>query len=283
MEFLKTLPPIHKILVYTALTILFSFPFWSLIIKAGAIESNLLLPLGLMWMPGAAGLVCSLVFGHRLKDIGFRRGAWKFYGIAYGIPALVALFILAGLLVFRLGEFEVSPQLLEKRGSMESAMIALFLLAPLMGTITGVVATLGEEIGWRGFLLTQMFQANPRFADFLTGFIWSLWHWPLIFLSDYATSPIPWLSALLFSASLTLMGPYYGWLRRNSNSIFPLALTHASHNVFIQAIYPALVKKGPLDAYFGGEAGVFAVLAYAIVGVYFFRLNQKGRAEAATA
>lgn len=273
-----TASPARKVLIFLVLTALFSLPFWILIILQTSIQTNILLPLGLMWSPGTAGLLCSFLFGHRFQDIGFRRGRLKYYLIAYAVPAGVALFIFAGLLLTGTGAFELSPRLVEKKGSVEAALIAILLVAPIAGIVPGFVAALGEEMGWRGFLLTQAQKIRPATADFGVGFIWSLWHWPLIFLSDYATSSIPLLSAVLFSGSLTALAPFYGWLRRNSGSIFPLAVTHASHNLFVQAIYPAFLKKGPLDPFFGGESGIFCLIAYAIVGAVFFRLNRRSLA-----
>ncbi|REJ33335.1 MAG: CPBP family intramembrane metalloprotease domain-containing protein, partial [Bacillota bacterium] len=38
---------------------------------------------------------------------------------------------------------------------------------------------LGEEIGWRGYLLPQLAGLGRRRALLLSGFLWSIWHLPL--------------------------------------------------------------------------------------------------------
>ena len=46
-----------------------------------------------------------------------------------------------------------------------------------------LMGPLGEEAGWRGFLLRRMLLVcGPFYASIVIGFIWSLWHLPLFFL-----------------------------------------------------------------------------------------------------
>jgi uncharacterized protein len=54
------------------------------------------------------------------------------------------------------------------------------------------------------------------------------------------------------------------WLRLKSQSVWPCAIFHASHNVFIQAFFtPLTAAKGAITAYaideFGFATPVFAV------------------------
>lgn len=46
-----------------------------------------------------------------------------------------------------------------------------------------LMGPLGEEAGWRGFLLRKIIIVyRPFYASIVVGFIWSLWHLPLFFL-----------------------------------------------------------------------------------------------------
>lgn len=60
-----------------------------------------------------------------------------------------------------------------------SALLALgtpALLAPFL------FGPLGEEFGWRGFLLPRFVKEySPVSACFLVGVIWAIWHWPLFY------------------------------------------------------------------------------------------------------
>jgi membrane protease YdiL (CAAX protease family) len=52
--------------------------------------------------------------------------------------------------------------------------------------IRDFATVIGEEIGWRGFLVpefakTQSFPATAL----ITGFIWAIWHYPVLLFADY--------------------------------------------------------------------------------------------------
>ena len=50
-----------------------------------------------------------------------------------------------------------------------------------MSPIVNIIACLGEEVGWRGFLLPNLLEKfTPIKATLLTGFIWGVWHAPMI-------------------------------------------------------------------------------------------------------
>jgi hypothetical protein len=103
----------------------------------------------------------------------------------------------------------------------------------------------------------------------------SVWHWPLIIFGDYATSDRPWLNVLFFSVAITSFSFLMGWLRDNSESSFPAALAHGSHNMWVLGISPAFFKAGPLIPYFGGESGLFCAGIYLILGFYIYLKNGK--------
>jgi membrane protease YdiL (CAAX protease family) len=259
-----------QISAYLALTFILSWIQQYFIIRGGGVSNSAPIFL-LMWTPGLVGMFCSWIFGYRLKDIGFRWGSWKYYAIAYAIPAVTAMSILALLLVFGMGEFQLSPELIQKKGSVRAAILALALWGPIVGAAVAFTSALGEEIGWRGFLHSRLMDAGIRHPFLITGAIWAFWHWPLILFSNYATSDMPLLSLILFTMGVTAMSVNMGVLRAKSGSVFSAALIHGTHNLWIQGIYPALLKKGPLDPYFGGESGVFIVVIYGLIAVFIYR------------
>lgn len=225
----------------------------------------------LMWTPGLVGLVLSWVFGWKFKDIGFKLGNWRNYVWSYLVPAVTAVLILVILIATGLGDFEISPKLLEKAGSVPKALAMILLLTPILGSLIGSVSALGEEIGWRGFLHSKMMALNLPHPFLLTGLIWSAWHWPLILFSNYATSEHPALSVVLFTITVTSVSVFMGWMRAKSGSVFTATLTHGVHNLWIQVIYPAFLKAGPLDPYFGGESGVIIAVIYVALAIYVYK------------
>ena len=227
--------------------------------------------MALMWTPGVVGIVLSLAFGHKLKDIGFKIGSISNYLIAYAIPAVTALLILALLIFFGLGSFEIKPSLFEKYGDILSITKNMLLKGILLGGFFGFISGLGEEIGWRGFLHARFLSLNIQHPYLVIGLIWALWHSPLILFSNYATSNIPLLSVLIFTIMTTSMSVYMGWLRQRSGSVFTAALVHGTHNLWIQAIYPSFIKPGPLDPFFGGESGIFNAVIYTAIAIFIYK------------
>lgn len=205
-----------------------------------------------------------------MKDIGFRRANGRDYLLAYAIPAMTAILILAILLTTRLGSFELSPTLISESGGVGKALTVAIVAAPTAGAALNFVPGLAEEIGWRGFLHARLIVARVPHPFVVTGLIWSVWHWPLILFSDYASSRVPALSLGLFTVTLTSMSVFVGWLRQRSGSVFVAALAHGTHNLWILYIYPAFLRKGPLDAFMGGEAGLLNATIYLIVAGFIY-------------
>lgn len=77
---------------------------------------------------------------------------------------------------------------------------------------------------------------------------------------------------VLTFAITTSCSVFMGWLREKYGTVWTAALTHGTHNIWIQGIYPFFVKAGPLDQYFGGESGVFLAGIY---GLSAFLIYQK--------
>ena len=55
-------------------------------------------------------------------------------------------------------------------------------LSIVLGPFINLIFGLGEEIGWRGFLLPRLLPLGKAKAYFLLGVIWGLWHAPLVYV-----------------------------------------------------------------------------------------------------
>lgn len=252
---------------FVALTFLISWTEQYFIIKGDGIQ-NPVRAFALMWTPGLVGILCSIMFDKSFKPIAFKLPSLKSLAIAYFVPAITAVFIVGLLVLAQQAEFQVSSKLIEKKGSLGSALFAALVVAPTLGMIVSFISGLGEELGWRGFLHTKLMSLKPSFRYLLTGIIWSVWHWPLIIFGDYATSDKPWLNVFFFSIAVTSLSFLMGWLRDNSSSSIPAALTHGSHNMWVLGIAPAFFAPGPLVPYFGGESGLYCAVIYLLLAAF---------------
>ncbi|MFR9728120.1 CPBP family intramembrane glutamic endopeptidase [Saccharopolyspora sp. MS10] len=118
------------------------------------------------------------------------------------------------------GELPLSP----------GTLIAVQLAALPLGALINLVPALGEELGWRGWLLPKLMPLGTLPALLIMGVIWGTWHAPLVLLGyNYPDAP-GWLGVTAMVGMCTLIGAVFGWLRLRSGSVWPAAFAHAAFN-----------------------------------------------------
>jgi uncharacterized protein len=72
--------------------------------------------------------------------------------------------------------------------------------------IRDFATVIGEEIGWRGFLVPELVKRHSLPATaIISGFIWAIWHYPVLLFADYH-SPVPaWYYVPLLTAMLPFL------------------------------------------------------------------------------
>jgi membrane protease YdiL (CAAX protease family) len=93
------------------------------------------------------------------------------------------------------------------------------------------VLVVGEELGWRGYLLPRLLERyTPLTASLVVGVLWGLWHLS-VFLSP--AFPHSERSFPLFMISTTVYSVWFTWLLlRTRGSVLLATLFHASLNLF---------------------------------------------------
>lgn len=140
-------------------------------------------------------------------------------------------------------------------GALVAAQFVNVLIAAL---VINIIPALGEEIGWRGWLLPKLLKFGPWGAIGLSGVIWGLWHAPVILLGyNYPQTP-GWLAMLAMIGFCTVMGGVFGWLRLRGGSVWPAALAHSSLNASATLSLLFIAKDGtynPLHTNITGWSG----------------------------
>jgi len=97
-----------------------------------------------------------------------------------------------------------------------------------MMTITG--GPLGEEFGWRGYLLERLQKKfNSLNSSLILGLIHGIWHLPLFFIAGTTQSFIPFWE---FMAIITFTAPFYTFIFNNTGkSIAGAILFHSFSNL----------------------------------------------------
>ena len=140
------------------------------------------------------------------------------------------------------------------------------MVSMLIGSLIGVITAAGEEIGWRGFLLTRLVDARVPCPLLMSGIVWSLWHVPAILSGQYAAGPYPWLSALLFVGFGVGISVFWGTLRLRTGSVWGPVLGHSAWNALIEGPFTSY-SQSPLRDLWLGESGIFVVI---VVGLLTF-------------
>ncbi len=134
--------------------------------------------------------------------------------------------------------------------------------------IATLTASLGEELGWRGYLLPQLESLGPRRAMLLTGLAQTVWHFPMIFLTTlYHPEGNRLIVIPLFFASVMIIeGFFIGYLRLATGSVWPASIAHSAHNALVAMFGGLTIASGPLVAeYLLGESGILTLAGYALV------------------
>jgi membrane protease YdiL (CAAX protease family) len=188
---------------------------------------------------------------------GRRRAAWgemrlgrlgfKGWPVAVLLPIAIAVISYASAALLGVARFPNLPQ------SLEIGFDAVLTL------LIFTIVFMGEEIGWRGFLLPRFAQLTSfRNAALATGLAHGLFHLPLYLIgSSYMPDGSRWIVVPIAMVVFIFAGVVYAWLLRLSGSVWPVSLAHNSFNLAFETIGPAAVATSPAAlAYVAGETGL---------------------------
>jgi len=134
------------------------------------------------------------------------------------------------------------------------------------------VLFLGEELGWRGYLLPRIQQlTGRRRAALVTGFIHGCFHLPLILIATtYDEFGSRWIVAPMAVATITMGGVFYAYLWDRTGSVWPVSMAHGAVNIMFGLGAGAVVASSEADlAYVAGESGIATFTAVGVVGALF--------------
>ena len=118
--------------------------------------------------------------------------------------------------------------------SSQTLLLITILQVVIIGPVINIIPTLGEELGWRAYLLPKLrLLLSDRAALVVTGLIWGLWHAPVIAMGhNYGTSyaGYPWLGILMMVVFCVWLGIIEGYMTIKLNSVIPAAMIHSTVN-----------------------------------------------------
>ncbi|MHB8648168.1 MAG: CPBP family intramembrane glutamic endopeptidase, partial [Thermomicrobiales bacterium] len=145
-----------------------------------------------------------------------------------------------------------------------------------IATIGGAISALGEELGWRGYLVPHLASAYGFTATALiSGLIWAAWHYPILLFTDYGEGGPRWYLLLCFTISVIGVSFVAAWLRLRTGSVWPAVLLHASHNIFVLNVFAPVIVQKRTTYLLTGEGGLLMASVAVLLAIIFWKLRSR--------
>lgn len=273
-------PARSRVQIITYLIFLFAFSscFYFLILRAGGLRAGGgVYVLGLMWCPALAGMLTLRVNGRSLSDLGWKWGESKYQLLSWLIPILYASISYLIVWIFHFGAFGNQQYLdaVAKRTHLNGphwlSLLIGFLLIAVLGLIGSLSSALGEEIGWRGFLVPELSKTTSfTLTAFISGVVWSVWHYPILIYGGYNEGTPTWYGLTCFTVMVISISFVFAWMRLKSGSLWTGALLHASHNLYIQGFFTPITSNTGKTNWYIDEFGCVVPLVAVAFAIYFW-------------
>jgi membrane protease YdiL (CAAX protease family) len=222
----------NKIVKFFIVVFIFSWLLWSgAVINSQFIELPdifLLLSMFASFVPSIVGIVY-LVQEKKFKSL-FSK--FKFTPLLLGvylflpITAVITLWILKEPISIELAPFIVS-----------------FFVMMVIG------GALGEEFGWRGYILPYLFEEFGKIkGTLILGIIWSLWHLPLFFIIGTVQNSLPLWQFLLQN---TIIAFYYSYIYLKTNGNILMAILFHTVGNWTSFVFPTFMSTNGRFLNFG--------------------------------
>ncbi|WP_276353361.1 type II CAAX prenyl endopeptidase Rce1 family protein [Cohnella caldifontis] len=238
-----------------------------------------------MFTPMLAALLMMLAF---TKD-GYRKEGWKKLGLhklglrgwpfALLVPiAPLALSYLAAW-GFGLSEWRVPDKLL----GFEWTAAPIVLIVVYIKSV--LFESLGEELGWRGYMLPRLMKMGERRATLLNGLVHGVWHAPIILnTSEYHAGENVWVLFPLMLLSTMFLAPVIGRLRLKTGSVWTASMMHTTHNLVWAVLAELWVNRSDAASWISGDMSLVVTLFYMGLTLWMWRKPRASReAQAAQA
>jgi len=234
--------------------------------------------------PLVAAFLTKLIFQRNLRGLGWAWGKTRYHLVAHGLAFLLPLISFSLIWSLGFGGFYDEVFITKTQTGIahtfgidiRSPFVLMLALILLNGTLGMFVAFggIGEEMGWRGFLVPELYRHyNFTKTALISGAIWAVFHWPLLILllaprlgvSPWAMLPISLVAGIGLS---TIMA----WFRLKSGSVWTAVIFHMGLNIHTQGFFQNLtIETSWLTNYVSGEHGLMLALVSLLFGYWFWQ------------
>ena len=216
-----------------------------------------------------------------LLGISLRDKKWIYFVMAMLLPWIYYELGNGLLLLVNQGAFDLgNPSKLglsyEERG--------IVFMQPIAAIVSGTIvsfAALGEEAGWRGYMMPRMIRLwGVKKAVLAGGIIWGIWHWPLTcighnFGRDYWGYPFTGLTAVCVMC--ITMGIILTYMTYRSGSVWPAVILHAVNNAS-PSIIQYYIDYDKMTGWRADAIGLFFTMMFPmiVISLFMYRRLCKG-------
>lgn len=149
-------------------------------------------------------------------------------------------------------------------------VMAITFVSGLWAGITiNAVFAYGEEIAWRGWLLRQCSGMSFIKVSLLIGFIWGLWHFPVILMGhNYPEHPV--LGVFVMIAFCIVATPLFMYVRIKSQSVIAAAIMHGTLNATAGLSLMYLLHEHTWGSIIAGPCGLVGIAILLCIDLAIF-------------
>ena len=263
---------------------------WSGMMDANPTGGMMLANYIIITLPALANVFTRVATKEGWKNLWLRpniKRGWRFYLAAWLLPLLATC--VGGGLFFLFFPQAFDANLSQVRAAFAPvptlaaqpwlAFLILFVQTMFVAMLINGVASMGEEFGWRAYLLQKLMalfagpnnsadgvKANPktgaRRAALLVGLVWGVWHFPLFYLGSSLNFPFV-LIYVIYTCSASVL---LSWVTLRSGSVWPASIGHGMLNG--TSAFPLLMSNATANPLLGpGPTSLIGMLGYVILAL----------------
>ncbi len=238
--------------------------------------------LAAMFIPAVGAIVTQkFVLKKPLLELGFKLGPLSMYAKTYGVIVLIFIINYGFTWIFiQKPDLSLEPFVDQYMPGSALPLPPAFMIAILVFSTFVVVPffnllpSLGEEIGWRGFLLPNLEPLGKTRAMVISGMIWALWHTPMILILGFAYGKQIWPGVLLHFLMVSGLGIWMAYIWFKTRSTVLAAFMHATFNANAYGVWSVIfVSSNKLII---GAAGIIGASLCVILGLVTLYLARRG-------
>jgi membrane protease YdiL (CAAX protease family) len=253
----------RSVLLFLALALGLAYLYWGLFVlhDKGLLPfdpSSDLMGAARGYGPSLAAIVAAAVIYGRngLKELWMRVKMWRIPPWLFALAILGPL--LGNLALLSILQITGVDLVLNPEGVPIPKLIIIFFFFAI------VDGPVGEEIGWRGFLLPRLLEKHGAiFASALIGLVWFAWHLPLYIATDRYELSLAFLSGyLLNNVAFSFLHTWF-FLRSGGSALLAI-LFHTAGNYFVflsVTLFPSIEQSPTTQPIYHGILAVAAIFA----------------------